>query len=149
MLVYFTNKNIHQKIVDVDDDIYEFLSKFQCSAFTKQIYLADDGYYEIKEDTIYRHQLEINKTQQAPMLKSPDLVVSMTTWNKSEASVLPTNSIKVDVIIERFKINDSVSFVIERNDEETVDYFFEIKGKNFEESDIISFLSQITYVCLN
>jgi len=149
MRVYFTNKNIHQKLADVDDGVYAFLSKFQCSAFKKDIYLADDGYYEIREDNIYRNQLDFNKTQQAPTLNSPDLQVSMATWNKSEVSVLPTNSIKVDLIVERFKITDTISFIIERNDEESIDYFFDIKGKNVEEAEIISFLSQITNVCVN
>ena len=149
MRVYFTNKSVHQKLVDVDDGVYTFLSKFQCSAFKKQIYLADDGYYEIREDNIYRNRIDFNKTQQAPHLNSPELIVSMSTWTKSEVSVLPTNSIKVDFIVERFKISDTISFIIERNDEESIDYFFEIKGKGIEESDIISFLSQISNVCVN
>lgn len=149
MRVYFTNKAVHQKLADVDDGVYVFLSKFQCSAFKKDIYLADDGYYEIKEDNIYRNQLDFNKTQQASTLNSPDLKVSMSSCVKSEVSVLPTNSIKVDLIVERFKITDSLSFIIERNDEESIDYFFDIKGKNVEEPEIISFLSQITNVCVN
>jgi hypothetical protein len=149
MRVYFTNKAVHQKLADVDDGVYAFLSKFQCSAFKKNIYLADDGYYEIREDNIYRNKLDFNKTQQAPTLNSPDLLVSMVSWVKSEVSVLPTNSIKVDLIVERFKISDSTSFIIERNDEESIDYFFDIKGKNVEEAEIISFLSQITNVCVN
>jgi hypothetical protein len=149
MRVYFTNNAVHQKLADVDDGVYAFLSKFQCSAFKKDIYLADDGYYEIREDNIYRNQLDFNKTQQPPTLNSPDLQVSMATWNKSEVSVLPTNSIKVDLIVERFKITDTISFIIERNDEESIDYFFDIKGKNVEEAEIISFLSQITNVCVN
>ncbi len=149
MRVYFTNKAIHQKLADVDDGAYAFLSKFQCSAFKKQIYLADDGYYEIKEDCIYRNYVDFNKTQPASQLKTPGLVVSTADWVKSEASVLPTNCIRVDLIIERFKIADSLTFVIERNDEESIDYFFEIKGKHIQESEIISFLSEITNVCVN
>jgi len=150
MRVYFTNKNIHQKLIDVEDDVYAFLSKFQCSALKKQIYLADDGYYEIRENTIYRNHLDFNKNQQAsPRLTSPDLFLSMETWVKSEATLLPTNSIKVDLIVERFKITDTITFIIERNDEAYADYFFDIKGKNIEENEIISFLSQITNVCLN
>ncbi len=149
MRVYFTNKSVHQKLVDVDDDVYMFLSKFPCSAFKKNIYLADDGYYEIREDYIYRNHVEPNKPQSAPVLNSPELVVSMASWVKSEVSVLPTNCIKVDFIVERFKMSETISFVIERNDEESVDYFFEIKGKSIEEHEIISFLSQISNVCVN
>ena len=146
MRAYFTNKTIHQKLVDVDDAVYEFLSKKLSSAVKEQIYLADDGYYEIKQDIIYRNYLEFNKTIQAT---SHDLIVSNVSCVKSEVNVLPTNSIMVDFIVERFKINDNVTFVIERNGEESIDYFFEIKGESIEEAEIISFLSQITNVCVN
>uniref|UniRef100_A0A6C0BWC4 Uncharacterized protein n=1 Tax=viral metagenome TaxID=1070528 RepID=A0A6C0BWC4_9ZZZZ len=146
MRVYFTNKAIHQKLVDVDDAVYEFLSNILSSAVKKQIYLADDGYYEIKQDRIYINCIKFNKTIQAT---SPDLIVSNVSWVKSEVNILPTNSIRVDFIVERFKINDNVTFVIERNDEESIDYFFEIKGESIEEREIISFLSQITNVCVN
>ena len=149
MRVYFTNKSLHQKLIDVDDDIYTFLSKHQCSAFKKNIYLADDGYYEIRDDYVYRNQVDFNKTQQAPIINSPELVVSMASWVKSEVSFLPSNCIKVDFIIEYFKITETMSFVIERNDEDSIDYFFEIKGKSIEEHEIISFLSEITNVCVN
>jgi hypothetical protein len=149
MRVYFTNKSLHQKLVDVDDYLYAFLSKFQCSAFKKNIYLADDGYYEIKEDHIYRHHLDFNKSLEIPKLNSPELVVSMASWVKSEVSVLPVNSIKVGIIVEVFKLSDTISFVIERNDEASTDYFFDIKGKTIKEADIISFLSEITNVCVN
>jgi len=149
MRVYFKNNQVHKKLADVEDDVYTFLSKFQCSAFKKQIYLSNDGYYEIREDNIYRNHIDFNKVQQAPPLNSPELMVSTETWVKSEVSLLPPNSIKVDIIIERFKISDSISFVIERNDEESIDYFFEIKGKDVDEHKIISFLSEITNVCVN
>jgi hypothetical protein len=72
-----------------------------------------------------------------------------TAWVKSEVGVLPSNCIKADMILEFFKVSPTVTFVIERNDEETVDYFFEIKGKTIEEETIISFLSEITNVCVN
>ena len=149
MRVHFTNKSVHQKLVNVDDDIYAFLSKFQCSAFKKDIYIADDGFYHIKEGYIYKNHLEFNKEFVVPKLSSPDLVVTTETWVKSEVSVLPTNCIKVDMIMEFFKLTDAISFVIERNDEATVDYFFEIKSKTIEEEPIISFLSEITNVCVN
>lgn len=149
MRVYFTNKVIHHKLREVADDVYAFLSKFQCSAFKKLVYLADDGYYEIKEDHIYRNHLEFNKTLETPILNSQDLLVSMARWVKSEVGILPTNSIKVDFIIEIFKISESISFVIERSEDDSVDYFFEIKGKTIKEPDIISFLSEITNVCVN
>ncbi len=149
MRVYFTNKSIHQKLVDVDDDVYTFLSRHQCSAFKKNIYLADDGYYEIRDDNIYRNRLDFNKTQQEPIMNSSELVVSMASWVKSDVSFLPPNSIKLDFIVERFKISETVTFVIERNDEDSIDYFFEIKGKSIEEDEIISFLSEITNVCVN
>ena len=149
MRVYFANKSVHQKLVDVDNDVYTFLSKYQCSAFKKNIYIADDGYYEIREDNVYRNRVDFNKTQQAPTVNSSELVVSMASWVKSEVSFLPSNSIKVDFIVERFKITETMSFVIERNDEDSIDYFFEIKGKSIEEDEIISFLSEITNVCVN
>lgn len=149
MRVYFVNKSVHQKLVNVDDDVYTILSKYQCSAFKKNIYLADDGYYEIREDTVYRNSVDFNKTQQAPTVNSSKLVVSMASWVKSEVSFLPSNTIKVDFIVERFKITETTSFVIERNDEDSIDYFFEIKGKSIEEDKIISFLSEITNVCVN
>jgi hypothetical protein len=149
MRVYFINKSVHQKLVDVADDVYAFLSKHQCSAFKKNIYLADDGYYEIRDDHVYRNQIDFNKTQQAPTMNSPELVVSMASWAKTEVSFLPSNSIKVEFIVERFKISETTSFIIERNDEDSIDYFFEIKGKSIEEHEIISFLSEITNVCVN
>ena len=145
MRVYFTNKSVHQKLVDVDDDMYTFLSKFQCSAFKKHIYIADDGYYEIKEDVIYRNHLDFSLPP-PPQLKTPDLHVTNTHWVRTETNVLPSNSIKVDLILERFQMSDTMTFVIERNDEATVDYFIEIKGKTIQEESIISFLSEITNV---
>ena len=149
MRVYFTNKSVHQKLVDVDDDVYTFLSKFHCSAYKKHIYLANDGYYDIREEFIYRNHLDFNKDVIVPKLNSPDLLVMATAWVKSEVGVLPSNCIKADMILEFFKVSPTVTFVIERNDEETVDYFFEIKGKTIEEETIISFLSEITNVCVN
>lgn len=149
MRVYFKDNSIHKKLLDVDDDVYAFLSKLQCSVFKKQIYLADDGYYEIKEDTIYRHYLDFNKPQKLPHLNSPELIVSDESWNKSVVNTLPPNNIKVGLIVERFKITDAISFIIERNDEESIDYYFEVKGNEVDECEIISFLSKITNVCVN
>jgi hypothetical protein len=81
----------------------------------------------------------------------PDLILSNEKWEKKEIDVLPTNIIKVEMIIERFKISNTTTFVLERNDEETIDYFFEIKikDKSIEEAELISFLSEITNVCVN
>jgi hypothetical protein len=148
MRVYFTNKSLHQKLIDVDDDIYTFLSQFQCSAFKKHIYIADDGYYEIKEDVIYRNYLDFSQPP-PPQLNTPGLLVTNTCWLRTETNVLASNSIKVDNIVERFKMSDTMTFVIERNDEATVDYFIDIKGKTIKEEAIISFLSEITNVCVN
>lgn len=148
MRVYFTNKSLHQKLIDVDDAIYTFLARFQCSAFKKHIYIADDGYYEIKEDVIYRNYLDFSQPPPT-QLKTPDLLVTNTCWLRTETNVLASNSIKVDNIVERFKMSDTMTFVIERNDEATVDYFIDIKGKTIQEEAIISFLSEITNVCVN
>jgi hypothetical protein len=146
MYVYFTNKKLHAQLCDVADNIYSFLSKYQCSAFRKTAYIASDGYYELREDSIYRYRLESDVSLK---LKSPELFVSSVSWCKSEVSTLPTHSISVDVIVERFKISDTLTFVIERNAEATVDYFFDVKGKTIDEDQIISFLSKITNVCDN
>jgi hypothetical protein len=148
MLVYFTDKHVHQHLVDVDDAIYAFLSKYECSAFKKQIYLADDGYYELKENAIFQSRMEFI---QPPSIKQTQfqLSVSPMIMNKKEVSVLPTNVVKIDVIIERFKVNDTVKFVVERNDDVSLDYYFEIKGNTVDEQAIISFLSGITNVCVN
>lgn len=148
MRAYFTNKSLHKKLADVSDDVYSFLSKFQCSAFKKQIYLANDGYYEIKEDIIYRNYLVLNEPPPNNQKLHSDLILSSEKWEKKEVDMMPPNTIKVEMIVERFKITNTTTFVLERNDEETIDYFFEIKGKTIED-EVISFLSEITNVCVN
>lgn len=146
MRIFFDNVSIHNNIFNVTDDVYTFLSKFNCSAFKKHIYLADNGYYDIKDDVIYRNCFDFNETIQPPKI---DSIMSIHSWIKTEVYCLPINCIKVDLTVERFKISDTMSFVIERNDSESVDWFIEVKGKIIKEADLISFLSEITNVCVN
>jgi hypothetical protein len=69
--------------------------------------------------------------------------------NKTKVNVMPTNVVKVDIIVEMFKITEAMKFIVERNDDATIDYYFEIKGNVIDEPAIISFLSGISNVCLN
>ena len=146
MHIYFTDKNVHQRLVDVDDAIYAFLSKFNCSASKKQIYLADDGFYELRENAIFQNRIEFIDPPSIKSSSSFNLMVSTVKMNKKEVGMLPTNTVKVDIIVEKFKITDTVRFVVERNDDVTVDYYFDIKGNSIDEPAIISFLSGITNV---
>lgn len=148
MYVYFTDKKVHRCLYDVDDAIYAFLSKYDCAAYKKQIYLADDGHYELSENTIFKHTMEFI---QPPLINPTSYTLSVSTMrtNKTKVNVMPTNVVKVDIIVEMFKITEAMKFIVERNDDATIDYYFEIKGNVIDEPAIISFLSGISNVCLN
>lgn len=157
MLIYFDNKQLHNKIIEIDDKLYSLITIYECNAINKTIYLCDDGYYEICGEKILKYYLNIDRSEDNKIKKIRDdnknnnmFIYTDNVWEKEETTMLPTNSIKVQKIIETFKIDDSIKFIIERNDEFSIDYYFEYSGDLnsylHSEDKIITFLSKITNI---
>lgn len=149
MRIYFTDDKLLEQLIDVDNEIYSILTEYKCSAIKKTIYLGNDGYYEPYGEKIYKWIVNTNPIEYKQ--QSDKFVVTPDYWTKFETYTLPTNTIRIQQIIERFKIDDHLTFVIERNDEETVDYYIEYFGKDtqYNENNVISFLSKITNMIFN